>query len=136
MSASILVHWPGASSEQEQDHPGFFNDDRGWATWVVNVLQIDGGPALVNGLGLAALLAHTTEGAEAIWTTPDELERAAGKLAELVRSSDAQVERLVELYEAMEDEATELLQDLEDVAAIARYARGHAASKLTLGYYW
>ena len=136
MGASILVHWPGASPEQEGDHPGFYNDDRGWSTWLVNALTDENALALVEQLGLAVLLAHTTDDAEPIWTTPNELELAAKKLARMVRSHDPQVASLVELYEPFEDREQELIRDLEDVAAIAGYARDNGATTVTLGYYW
>lgn len=136
MGASILVHWPGASPQQEKGHPGFYNDDHGWATWLVHVLQSESGAALLERLGLTALNAHTTDDTEPIWTTPDELKQAAEKLAAMVRARDPQIASLVELYEAQEDAAQELVRDLEDITAIADYARSNGAMQMTLGYYW
>ena len=98
---------------------------------------------LLQQLGVAALLSHTTEGADADeieWTTPDELERAANALRERVERNDPEVQPLLELYEAdapgQEEPSAEFARDLGDVAQIARYARGLGASKVTLGYYW
>jgi len=69
MGASILVHWPDATEEDEGDHPGFSNDDHAWASWLVAALQSASAMQLLQQLGVAALLSHTTEGADA-----DEIE--------------------------------------------------------------
>jgi hypothetical protein len=143
MGASILVHWPDATEEDEGDHPGFSNDDHAWASWLVAALQSASAMQLLQQLGVAALLSHTTEGADADeieWTTPDELERAANALRERVERNDPEVQPLLELYEAdapgQEEPSAEFARDLGDVAQIAGYARGLGASKVTLGYYW
>ncbi len=89
------------------------------------------------------MLSHTTEGADSDdveWTTPDEFERAAKALRELVERGDPGVQSLVDLYEPEapgEDEPpVEFARYLGAVAQIAGYARGLGASKVTLGYYW
>lgn len=94
MGASILVHWPEATEEDEEGHPGFSNDDHAWASWLVAVIENPSAAQLVKRLGVDALLSHTTEGADADaiqWTTPDELERAALALRELVVRADPEV---------------------------------------------
>src|SRR5688572_17562819 len=101
MGASILVHWPDATEEDEQGHPGFFNDDHPWASWVVAVLEDLPAARSLERLGLSPLLSHTTDGVdsdEIDWTTPDELERAANALRELVERKYPDVQPLVDLY--------------------------------------
>lgn len=143
MGASILVHWSGATEDEEGGHPGFFNDDHPWASWIVAVLEDTSIVRLLHRLGVGALLSVTSNGVEPgdiDWTTPDELERAANKLRELVQDDEPLVEVLVDLYEeeaaGEESPSVELARDLSDVAQIAGYARGLGAQKITLGYYW
>ena len=143
MSASVLVHWPNATEEEQQGHPGFFNDAHAWASWIVAVLGDESARRRLARLGLDALLSYTTQGADAeavAWTTPDALESAARGLRRFVERGDPVVAALVELYEAnapgVDEAAVELARDLGDVGEIADYARRCGASKVTLGYYW
>lgn len=143
MGATILVHWPEATEDEEQGHPGFFNDDHAWASWLVAAIESTAAPKLLARLGVGALLSHTADGLDADdveWTTPDELERAANALREQVERIDPEVQPLVELYTAdapgVEPPSVEFARDLGDVAQIAGYARDLGATKVTLGYYW
>ncbi len=143
MSASILIHWPGATEDESEGHPGFYNDDQAWASWIVAVIERASAVELLERLGVGSLLSHTSDGEdsdEIEWTTPDELERAAKQLLGLVERSDPAVQPLVELYqlEALGEEAPnlEFARDLRDVMQIADYARGLGAQTVTLGYYW
>jgi hypothetical protein len=80
-----------------------YNDDNAWAAWLAAVVEDPECSAILGTLGLEALLAHTTDGVEpddVVWTTPDELEKAARSLVELVERSDPRVQPLVQLYEA------------------------------------
>lgn len=143
MGASILVHWPGATEEDEESHPGFFNDDHAWASWVADVIGDRAATRLLDQLGVAALISHTTDGMgsdEIRWTTPDELETAANRLRELVDQAAPEVLALIKLYETAavgeEPPTVEFARDLGDVAQIAEYARDRGATQVTLGYYW
>jgi|SRR5690349_10341193 len=149
MGVSVAVEWPGSSEEQQYGHPGFQNDDHLWANWMVNVLERPAAAKILNDLGCGALLLHNTTGlaSEAIgWAGPGEFEKAATKLANLVSAKDGRVKALMEVYRIEWDRAFDeedgespeatFSQDLDDVAAIARYARSHGAAKMTLGYYW
>lgn len=143
MGASILVHWPDATEDEEQGHPGFFNDDHAWASWIVAVIESTPAIRLLAHLGVSALLSNTAHGVDpddVEWTTPDELERAANVLRDRVVRTDPEVQPLVDLYNAnapgVEQPSVEFARDLGDVAQIAGYARGLGASKITLGYYW
>ena len=143
MSVSVLVHWPEASEDEEQGHPGFLNDDHAWASWIAAVLENGTATRLLERLGFEALLSHTTSGTapdDVNWTTPDALEQAANHLRRLVQSGEPTVEALIEIYEAEapgEDRASiEFARDLGDVVQIAAYARDLGASRMTLGYYW
>ncbi len=80
MGATILVHWPGATPEEAEGGTGFFNDDRAWANWLVNVLEDAAAVTTLERLGARALLCFTSDDVDADdvdWTTPDELEHAA-----------------------------------------------------------
>lgn len=148
MGVSILVEWPGSTEGQKRDHPGFRNDDHMWANWVVNVI---GEPELVRaleGLGAAVLLKHDTTDlppSKVGWAKPEEFETAAATLRSLVVAQDPRTKPLVATYriewaQAMGVESGEnpedwFAHDLEDVAAIARYAKMEGAEKMTLGYY-
>ncbi|HEY3040072.1 MAG TPA: hypothetical protein VGJ66_15135 [Pyrinomonadaceae bacterium] len=143
MGASILVHWPGATEEEEEGHPGFFNDDKAWAGWLANVMDDDEAIAVLKRLGLTDLLSHTTDGLdpdEIRWTTPDALELAAQVLKCLVEESSPEVQPLLRVYatdaNGIDSLPQEFARDLGDVAEIARYARAAGAATVTLGYYW
>jgi hypothetical protein len=143
MGASILVHWPGATEEEEGGHPGFYNDDKAWASWMAAVSSNAGALRLLEKLGVACLIYCTTDGVdedEIEWTTPDDLQQAANKLRRLVQDEDERVAPLISIYEGsydgVENGAEEFAQDLADVASIADYARDQGAEEMVLGYYW
>lgn len=141
MSASVRVHWPDATEEEQLGHPGFFNDVQPWVSWIAAIVANQAAIRRLTSLGFDALLAYTTGAApnEVAWTTPEELERAANGLRRLVQRGEPIVEALVEIYEAdapgFEKASVEFARDLGDVAEIAAYARGCGASAVTLGYY-
>lgn len=140
MGVSILVHWPGATEEDAAAHPGFFNDDLGWSTWLMNVLSDPAAVEIMKAIRCDALLSHTADGeADIDWTTPDELEQAAVNLLKLVDNCDPRAAKIIEYYQSHEEMGPPpeaFAQDLRDVAAIARYARAAGAQTVTLGYYW
>lgn len=142
MSVSVLVHWPDATEAEERGHPGFFNDDQAWVSWVAAVVANAAAIRRLTALGFDALLAYTTSGAgpDAVpWTTPDALENAANGLRSLVQRGDPSVNALVEIYEAdapgVDEASVEFARDLGDIAEIAEYARGCGATLMALGYY-
>ena len=120
-----------------------------WATWLVAVIGEENLVQLLEELGVGVLLYHNTTGCpedEIDWAKPEEFERAATILGELVAARDKRVSPLIDTYRLEwdqligkgEDGTAEewLIQDLRDVAGIGRYARSQGAKKMTLGYYW
>jgi hypothetical protein len=149
MGVSVAVEWPGSTEEQRGGHPGFWNDDHLWANWMLNVLDRPAAAQCLQDLGCGVLLLHTTTGMAAAdigWARPEAFEKAATRLANLVSSKDGRVKTLMDVYRIEWDQAfgeeggqtpeVAFSRDLDDVAAIARYARSHGAGKMTLGYYW
>ncbi len=151
MGVSILVEWPGSTEDEQGGHPGFENDDHLWATWVVTVIEDPKVAADLRKIGCEVLLRHNTSNLdpnEIGWGSPREFESAALKLRKLVDAKDPAVQTLLDTYRVEwgrligEDEDEErgaeqwFAQDLQDVAAIAKYAGACGAKKMTLAYYW
>lgn len=149
MGVSITVEWPGSSEDQQGDHPGFQNDDHMWANWMVNVIEKPNLAGLLEKLGGEVLLYHNTSNLpvnQIGWAKPEEFEKAAITIRDLVAAKDARVTPLIDVYRVEwnrligdgEGESTEewFIRDLEDVVGIARYAQAQGARKMTLGYYW
>jgi len=136
MGWSIFVNWRGADEAQQGQHPGFFNDDHAWAEWVCAVSTNPRARKVVEALELTPLLVGSDASADAVW--PEDVVEAATNLRILVQARDQSVADLVRLYapacpdpDAPHDS---FVQDLEDVAAIARYAKECGAHEMTLEY--
>ena len=147
MGSSIGVYWPGINESQEMDAPGF-QIDKGWADWLAgSIMRSWRLRRILKKRGGRALLTHITEGLEedqVDWASPDELEAAAGKLIEAIRSGARGTDLLVKSYaeeahfESFEGEGPEdwLITELEDIQANARFAREQGVDQLTFEMNW
>jgi hypothetical protein len=144
-----MVEWPESTPDQQGAHPGFYNDDHMWATWVVDVMGKPKLVRLLEQIGAGVLLHHNTTDLpieEVGWAKPEEYQAAANTLQNLLAAKDLIIKPLVEIYRTEwdrligdgTDETAEewFARDLNDVAAIASYARDQGAKTMTLGYYW
>ena len=143
MGASVGGYWPGITSEQLENEPGFFNDCKGWGDWMAERYNHPTLIALHKELGVEALLSHTTQGMKAskvAWVSPEQLRAAATRLRELVLAKDSRVQPMLEVYAVnasdLEPVDQEFAQDLLDVAAIAEFASENGVSKMTLEVNW
>ncbi len=143
MGASVSVYWPGITDFQVESQPGFFNDCKAWGNWVAERENHDHVLKAMRDLGVGALLTFKTDGvedSEVDWVAPAALEEAAVRLGSLVLSADPRTNSIVETYSAsangVDPVREELAKDLDDIAAIARFARAEGASKLTLEVNW
>lgn len=143
MGASVSVFWPGITETQRESQPGFFNDCKAWGNWMAERESHDDVLQAVRDLGVGALLTFKTDGVEdsdVDWVTPAALEEAACRLRDLVLAEDPRAGSIIATYSAsangVEPVRVELAKDLEDIAAIARFARAEGASRLTLEVNW
>jgi hypothetical protein len=143
MSATIGIHWPGCTEEEEFGHYGFDNDDSPWANWLVEVIEHEEVQSAVIDLGCKALLSHTTDGMndeEVEWTTPDELMRAVKVMSDAIVAKDSRTIPILAAYEksAIGEEAAEIEidRDLRDVGLLGKYAKEHGATSITLSVNW
>lgn len=136
MGWSIFVNWPGAEERQQGQHPGFCNDDGLWAELITAVCADTAALATFDQLGLKPLLAGASE--EVGYVDPDDLIDAAVTLRVLLSAHDPSIEPVVRLYEPgcpePEKSRDYLVQDLDDVEAIARYVIRCGAREMTLEY--
>jgi hypothetical protein len=143
MGATITGYWPGITAADFEGMPGFFNDYHAYAAWVAERESQDEILDAIIALGCGSLLTVRTEGlSEGLvdWVEPSALESAALRLRDLVRGHDRRTDAIVASYEAnangIDDPADELCRDLEDIAAIARYAASRGATTMTLDVNW
>jgi ABC-type Zn uptake system ZnuABC Zn-binding protein ZnuA len=143
MGASINAYWSGITEEQLESQPGFFNDDKAWGDFMA---EREGEPKVLEAirtLNATALLSHTTEGMtdeEVLWVSPSELRNAAKNLREAIRAKRPETEIILETYERNANEvdpiANEIIQDLNDIEAIANWAESEGATQMTLEVNW
>ena len=143
MGASINAYWSGISEEQLESQPGFDNDDKAWGDFMA---EREGEPEVLEAirkLNAAALLSHTTEGMtdeEVMWVSPSELRNAAKNLREAIQAGQPETKIILEIYERNANEvdpvADELIQDLNDIEAIANWAEAEGATQMTLEVNW
>ncbi|MDQ3750253.1 MAG: hypothetical protein M3367_14760 [Acidobacteriota bacterium] len=143
MGASINAYWSGITEEQLESQPGFYNDDKAWGDFMA---EREGEPEVLEAirkLNAAALLSHTTEGMtdeEVMWVSPSELRNAAKNLREAIQAKRPETEIILETYERNANEvdpiADELIQDLNDIEAIANWAEAEGATQMTLEVNW
>ena len=143
MGASINAYWSGITEEQLESQPGFYNDDKAWGDFMA---EREGEPEVLEAirkLNAAALLSHTTEGMtdeEVMWVSPSELRNAAKNLHEAIQAKRPETEIILETYERnandVDPTADELIQDLNDIEAIANWAESEGATQMTLEVNW
>lgn len=143
MGASVNGYWPGMTESQLDSQPGFFNDCKAWGNWMAERENHADVLTSIGDLGAAALLSYKTDGIEddeVDWVTPAALEAAAVRLRTLVLDADPRTDSIVATYSlsanGVDPVREELARDLEDIAAIARFARGHGATRMTLEVNW
>lgn len=143
MGASVIAYWPGITEEQIESQPGFYNDCKAWGDWTAEREADPRVKDIVRALGAGALLTHTTDGMkdeEVLWVTPQELKEAAVKLAEAVKAEVPGTELILETYErsanGVDPLTEEFIRDLEDVGALAEWAKSEGAKKMTLEVNW
>ena len=143
MGASINAYWSGITEEQLESQPGFYNDDKAWGDFMA---EREAEPEVLEAfkkLNAAALLTHTTDGVadeEVMWVSPSELRKAAKNLREAIQAGLPETKIILETYERNANEvdpiADELVQDLNDIEAIANWAEAEGAKQMTLEVNW
>ena len=96
-----------------------------------------------NKLNAAALLTHTTDGMtdeDVTWVTPGELRVAVKNLRDAIQSKRPETKIILETYKRNANDidplAEELIQDLNDIEAIADWAEAEGAKQMTLEVNW
>jgi hypothetical protein len=143
MGASVIAYWPGLTDEQMESMPGFFNDDRAWGNWMA---ERDGNARVleaVRRLMAEAILTLKTDGwddEDVTWVTPDELKTAAMRLRAAVQAESPEAAVILESYEInanrIDPVAEEFVRDLDDIVAMAEWAKGQGAARMTLEVNW
>jgi hypothetical protein len=143
MGATVSAYWPGIKESDYDLHPGFYNDCQAWGNWMAERLQHKDVIAAMKELGVDALLSHTTDGmkdSEVMWATPEEVEKAAVKLRELVKNNHPKTKRIIETYAmsaaGVDPIEKEFMQDLYDIIAISNYVKNKGVKKFTLSVNW
>jgi hypothetical protein len=143
MGASVIAYWPGLTDEQMESMPGFFNDDRAWGNWMA---ERDGNARVLEAirrLMAEAILTLKTDGwydEDVTWVTPDELRTAATRLRAAVQAESPEAAVILESYEInanrIDPVAEEFIRDLDDIVAMAEWAKGQGATRMTLEVNW
>lgn len=142
MGASIYVHWPGCSPEQEVNHPGFAQDDHPYATWIGAVLEDARAQWALVKLGAESLLCVGVAGQsdrKMQYTSPALLRTAAMRLRSALAAGDPVASGLIQLYRHGPGEqlpAEELAFDLADIEAIADHAASQGTGRVKLLVGW
>jgi hypothetical protein len=143
MGASVIAYWPGMTEQQLESQPGFWNDDRAWANWMV---EQEANSALIDAikkLNAEAILTYKTDGMDdedVEWVSPQQLRDAATRLKEAVRSGAPEAGIILETYERganrLKPVAEEFIRDLDDIIALADWSEKEKAMRLTLEVNW
>jgi hypothetical protein len=143
MGASVVAYWPGITDEQLESQPGFYNDDRAWGDFMAEREDEPEVLEAIEKLNAGALLTYTTEGIDdedVDWVTPHELREAAKNLREAIQAERPETKIILSVYErnanGVEPIANELIQDLNDIEAIANWAEAEGAERITLAVNW
>jgi hypothetical protein len=118
MGASIYLRWPGLGAEEPIDHPGFGNDDTGYARWIERVAADGAVAACLRDSGFGSLL-HVFPAdfpdKKIKWVEARKLKDDANRLAEEVLRSSALGVKCASLYKHESGESPEelLAQDRE-----------------------
>ena len=143
MGASVIAYWPGITEDQIDSQPGFYNDDKAWGNWMAE--RVDE-PEVLNAirrLGAEAILTYKTDGMEdedVEWVSPGQLRDAARRLRQAIKEKWPEAKIILETYERnanrIDPVEEELIQDLDDVEAIASWAEEQGAARMTLEVNW
>ena len=143
MGASVIAYWPRLTDEQMESMPGFYNDDRAWGNWMA---ARDGNAQVfeaVKRLKAEAILTLKTDGwddDDVMWVTPDELRTAAMRLRAAVQAESPEAGVILKSYEInanrIDPVAEEFIRDLDDIIAMAEWAEGQGATRMTLEVNW
>ena len=143
MGASVIAYWPGITEDQIDSQPGFYNDDKAWGNWMAE--RVDE-PEVLNAirrLGAEAILTYKTDGMEdedVEWVSPGQLRDAARRLRQAIKEKRPEAKVILETYErnanGIDPVEEELIQDLDDVEAIASWAEEQGAARMTLEVNW
>jgi hypothetical protein len=143
MGATILAYWPGITEEQISSQPGFYNDDKAWADWLIVREKEPEVIAAIRKLDADAIRTSTTNGLREDlidWVTPAQLRDAALRLKDAVRSGRPETKIILESYEDAANDIDpipeEFIRDLDDIATIATWAEEQGATKMTLDINW
>src|SRR5215218_1139796 len=141
MGATVNAYWPGITEEQRESGPDFYNDSKAWGEWMAEREDVPAVSESLERLGAAALLTYKTDGVEddeVDWVTPAQLRDAAARLREAVLAGSPESGVIVETYTRgrIPVSPDDLVRDLEDVIAIARWAEEEGASVMTLEVNW
>ena len=143
MGASVVAYWPGITDEQLESQPGFYNDDKAWGDFMAERENEPEVLEAIKKLNAGAILTYTTEGVDdedVDWVTPKELREAAKNLREAVRARRPETKIILSVYErnanGVDPVADELVQDLNDIEAIANWAAAEGAELMTLEVNW
>jgi hypothetical protein len=143
MGASIVAYWPGITEEQLESQPGFYNDDKAWGDFMAEREDEPEVLEAIKKLNAGALLTYTTEGVDdedVDWVTPNELREAANHLREAIQAERPETKIILSVYErnanGIDPVADELIQDLNDIEAIANWAGAEGAERITLEVNW
>ena len=143
MGATVLAYWPTMTPEQMYKQPAFpSNDCAAWANWMLEMQKQENQTPL-KAAGVDALLSFTTEGIkdeEVNWVTPDTLATAALKLCDLLAQAHPAAQCALRAYEldanGVQAVEEEFLTDLQELAALARWAKTQGATRMTLAVNW
>jgi hypothetical protein len=143
MGATVVAYWPGMTEEQMEAQPGFYNDDPAWGNWMA---EREGDAAVsdaIRRLNAEAILTVKTDGWEdddVTWVSPQELRDAAVRLREAVRVGSPEIRVILASYERNANRADpvseEFIRDLDDIAALTRWAEAEGATRMTLEVNW
>ena len=143
MGATVVAYWPGITNEQMESMPGFWNDDKAWGNWMADREDDPQTAEAIRRLGADAILTCKTDGwddDDVAWTTPDELQKAAQILRDAVQAKTPDAAAILRSYQAnangIDAVPQEFIRDLDDVIAIANWAKQQGATKLTLEVNW
>lgn len=143
MGASVIAYWPEITEEQIDSQPGFHNDCKAWGDWMAEREAVSGVRDALKELKADAILTHKTDGLDdedVVWVSPADLRDAVIRLREAVRAEKPETKIILETYERnanrIDPVAEELIQDLDDIEEITRWAEEEGAARMTLEVNW
>ena len=143
MGASVIAYWPGISEQQIDSQPWFFNDDKAWGNWMAEREDDPAVIAAIRKLKAEAILTLKTDGWEdddVTWVSPQQLRDAVARLREAIQSGAPEARTILASYarnaNRIDPVADEFLRDLQDIAALTRWAEAKGTTRMTLEVNW